>query len=458
MTGRRATILASALLTTSIAVAAISSATFRAPRIARDGQVSSAAGEAIQPGSTPAVDQAPGRPHLDELERLIRAYGSQTVETPNATGLAFLGRLELERARLTGDVGSFSRAELALTNAYDLAPRDAEVGTLLATVRFTTHDFVGALDLANVVYASAGDPGALAVRADAQLELGRYEGAATDYRTLSSLLPGSAAVQARAARLAFLQGRPNEAARLATAAESAARGEGAFGATLAWYGSLRGRLALDAGRYEEAELRYVRAVRLAPDYHVAIGGLAAVRSAQGRYDEAIELYERAIRLVPEPQYLASIGDLYMLTGREELAEARYGTVGAIATLARANRQLYDRQLALFYADHDLRPDDAFAIAQQSLETRKDVYGYDTLAWALYRLGRHDEAHAASTRALALGTPDARLWYHAGMISIGLGQDDLAVRQLTRALQLSPSFDPVQSAVARDALANLEAGR
>lgn len=457
MTGRSAKTLAAAVLVISIAAAAFSSALFRPPNPPREGRVLGTA-EAIQPGARPAIEQAPGRPHLDELERLIHAFDAQTDETPNATGLAFLGRLELERARLTGDVGSFTRAERALDDAHGLAPSDAEVGTLLATVRFTTHDFTGALDLAHAVYSAGGDPGALAVRADARLELGRYAAAAADYRTLMSLLPGSAGVQARAARLAFLQGRPADADRLAAAAESAARGEGAFGATLAWYGSLRGRLALDAGRYDDAARHYLRAVRLAPDYHVAIAGLAAVRSAQDRYDEAIQLYERAVRLVPEPQYLASLGDLYALTGRDDLAEARYGTVEVIATLARANRQLYDRQLGSFYADHALRPNEALAIAQQSLETRRDVYGYDALAWALYRLGRLDEARAASTRALALGTPDVRLWYHAGMISVGLGDDDLAAEQLTRALHLSPSFDPVQAAVARDALAELEAGR
>jgi tetratricopeptide (TPR) repeat protein len=455
MTPRRTTILA-ALLTISIALAAISSSTFRAPRAARGGRILGASVDAILPGSKAAVDQAPGRPHLDELERLIRAFGVQTGETPNATGLTFLGRLELERARLTGDIGSFVRAERALTDAYSLAPRDAEVGTLLATVRFTTHDFTGAFDLADATYSVGGDPGALAVRADAHLELGRYAAAAADYRTLSSLLPGSAGVQARASRLAFLRGRPADAARLAAAAESAARGEGAFGATLAWYGSLRGRLALDGGRYDDAARHYLRAVRLASDYHVAIGGLAAARAAQGRFDAAIALYERATQIIPEPSYLAALGDLYSLTGREDLAEATYETIEVIATLADTSRRIYDRQLAFFYADHDMRPTGAVTIARSSLETRKDVYGYDALAWALYRVGRYDEAQAAASRALSLHTPDARLWYHAGLISMALGEEDLAFEQLSNALRISPNFDPVHAMAARHALAELEA--
>jgi tetratricopeptide (TPR) repeat protein len=454
MTGRRTTILASGLLAVSIAAAVIASAAFRAPRVPRGAGVVKTANTATQPGAQPALEQAPGRPRLEEIERLIRAFGEQSQEAPNATGLAFLGRLELERARLTGDVGSYMRAERALAQAHGLAPRDAEVGTLLATVRFTIHDFTGARALADRLYAGSGDPGALAVRADAALELGGYDSATADYRALAILLPDSASVHARLARLAFLKGQPAEAERMAAMAEGSARREGAFGPTLAFYASFRGRLALDAGRYEDAARHYRRAVDVAPDYHVSIAGLGSVRVAQGRYDDAVGLYRRAVRIVPEPQYVAMLGDLYRLTGRQDLAEREFGTVEAIAMLARANRQLYDRQLAVFYADHGVHLGDALAIAEGSLEVRKDVYGYDTLAWVLYRLGRYDEAREASDRALALGTPDPRLWYHAGLISAALGDVARAKDELATALRLSPRFDPIQSPVAREALAGL----
>ena len=98
------------------------------------------------PGNGAAtLSQAPGRPQLAELDRLIRSFGAQTDDAPSAAGFAFLGQLELQRARLTGDVDSYARARRALEEAVALAPEDPEPRALLAGVRFTTHDFTGAL-------------------------------------------------------------------------------------------------------------------------------------------------------------------------------------------------------------------------------------------------------------------------------------------------------------------------
>ena len=292
------------------------------------------------------------------------------------------------------------------------------------------------------------------MRGDAALELGRYDEAAADYRSLADAQPEASSSLVRLSRLAFLQGDGEEAARLAAEAERAAAGEGSFGASRSWYAAYRGRLALEAGRYDEAAGHYRRAVRTAPDYHVAIAGLASVRAAQGRVDDAIGLYERAVAMVPEPGSLAALGDLYLVSGEERAAEDSYATVEAIADLEAVNRRIYDRQLALFWADHDSRLDEALAVAETSLETRRDIYGYDTLGWVLYRLGRYEEAREASDRALASGTPDARLWFHAGMISAALGEDERARDELSAALDLHPSFHTLLAPVAAETLRSL----
>jgi tetratricopeptide (TPR) repeat protein len=408
-------------------------------------------------GGAAALAQAPGRPALGELERLITAFDQQTVGTPNATGFTFLGRLELERARLTGDAASYARAEEALSRAVEMAPTNSEARSLLASVRFTTHDFTGAYDLASEVFEGSGDLAALAVRGDAALELGRYERAAADYALLADTAPGSSATLIRLARLAFLHGDAEEASRLAASAERAAATEGAFGATRAWYATFRGRLALDAGRTEEAAAHLRRARRSAPDYHVAIAGMAAVRTAQGRLGAAIRLYERAVAAVPEPATLASLGDLYAAGGDRRAAADRYATVEAIAALGSSSGQRYDRQVALYLADHggDLRH--ALRIAREGLATRRDVYGYDVLGWVLYRLGRYDEAREAADDAVALGTPDPRLWFHAGMISAALGEEDRARAELGRALGLNPRFDVLMAPIARRTLSMLGGG-
>jgi tetratricopeptide (TPR) repeat protein len=405
-------------------------------------------------GRDPSIDPTPSRSRADELERLIRVFEEQVRTAPSATGFAFLGRLELERARSTGDGSSYVRAGTALEEAVTRAPTDDEAASLLATVRFALHDFSGAFEIADRLSASGGGPSALAVRGDASLELGRYREATADYRLLAAELPQSAGAHVRLARLAFLTGDVGEAVREARMAEDLATRDGSFGATRSWYAVFRGRLALDLGRYGEAARHHLRAVRAAPDYHVAVAGLAASRSAQGRTREAIALYRRAIRMVPEPSYLGALGDLYAAAGRHRLAERRYRTIEAIGALAGAGPSVSDRQRAMFLADHDVRLRVALRLVRDELTTRRDVYGWDALAWVLYKLGRLDEARAAAGKALALRTPDARLWYHAGMISAALGDGERARGELIRALTMSPRFDVLQAERARRQLAAL----
>lgn len=81
-----------------------------------------------------------------------------------------------------------------------------------------------------------------------------------------------------------------------------------------------------------------------------------------------------------------------------------------------------------------------------------------LAWALYKNGRAREAQAAMTEALRLGTPDARLFFHAGMIHRALGEADRAREALARALALNPHFHVLQAGVAARALGELRAQR
>jgi Tfp pilus assembly protein PilF len=85
------------------------------------------------------------------------------------------------------------------------------------------------------------------------------------------------------------------------------------------------------------------------------------------------------------------------------------------------------------------------------EARQDIYGADAVAWTALKAGKIVEAQAASKEALKLGTRDAKLFYHAGMIARAAGQKDAARDYLKRALTLNPQFDPLQAMIARKAL-------
>ncbi len=432
-----------ALVLSAIALAA-------ATYLARPTPAASPAGADVVGGSV--VAEPVGRAERGEVERLVAAFEERIRDHTDALDYRFLGRLYLERARLSGDIDSYARADAALVKAVELSP-DAEGLVLLGAARYAMHDFRGALELATrVLERDREQYAALLLAGDAALELGRYAEARAAYASLAKALPGTGAVEARLARSAYLSG-DDQADRLAEAAEADAAGAGAFGAGLSWYAHLRAQLAFERGDYDGAAAHEERALAIAPDYHVAIAGLARARAAQGRGDEAISLYERAVAIVPQPDYLAALGDLRVQRGDPAGAARAYDTVEVIATLAQ-QRRVYDRQLALFYADHGRRLDRAVEIAAATLAERADIYGFDAYAWALHASGREAEARMASERALALGTPEARLLYHAGMISLALGDTGRARSELARALRLSPAFDPLQAERARDALAKI----
>ncbi len=130
----------------------------------------------------------------------------------------------------------------------------------------------------------------------------------------------------------------------------------------------------------------------------------------------------------------------------------------IAFLNTLNRTLYNRELALFYADHERKLPEALELARRELEVRKDLYTYDVLAWALYKNGQPQEALSAMRRALSLGTQDARLFFHAGMIYHRLGQPQEAERYLQRALAVNPAFHIFHAEVAGRTLEALAAAQ
>ena len=99
----------------------------------------------------------------------------------------------------------------------------------------------------------------------------------------------------------------------------------------------------------------------------------------------------------------------------------------------------------------MKAEEAYRLASKEYEVRRDIYGADTLAWAALKARKVVEAQTAIKEALRLGTQDARLFYHAGMIARAAGDESASRDYLRRALELSPQFDPVQAPLARKAL-------
>ncbi len=207
------------------------------------------------------------------------------------------------------------------------------------------------------------------------------------------------------------------------------------------------------GRAVEAEKAFREAIALFPRDYRAMTALARLDAAKGDWQGALTWGQKAAEIVPTPEVVALLGDAFAAQGNPRAAQAQYRLIEAMGTLARAQGVVYDRQRALFCADHDLHLDEALRLAQRELQDRQDIYAYDTLAWVLLKNGRPKEAEAAMERALSQGTQDALLFYHAGRIAEAQGHRARAEDFLIRALSINPYFHPLAPADARKRLAH-----
>jgi tetratricopeptide (TPR) repeat protein len=118
-----------------------------------------------------------------------------------------------------------------------------------------------------------------------------------------------------------------------------------------------------------------------------LAALAKLRANNGRYAEAIVLYQKPLPSCPCRSSSRSLGISMRRPGIQAEAQKQYALVEYIGLLGHINQVLHNRDLALFYADHDMKLTEALDLAQKELEVRHDIYTWDALAWALYKNGK-----------------------------------------------------------------------
>ena len=360
----------------------------------------------------------------------------------------------LQHVRETGDLASLEIAMRAAQASLATLPAEHNTGALalLAQAEFTAHEFTASRDHAErLIELEPGKGYPFEILGDALLELGDYEQAETAFRAFqqADAVQGltRVAVEQRLSRLAFLHGDQDAAERhMLQALRIALTLPVPPREAVAWCRWQMGELAFNAGRYAVAEQHYRDTLTTVPGYFRAIASLARVRAARGDLTEAITQYEHAINIIPDPSFVAALGDLYKRVGRDLDAEKEYKLFETISRLS-----VYNRQQALFYADHDLKPEEAFSIAMDEYSVRKDIYGADAVAWTALKAGMLREAQAAIEQALRLGTQDAKLFYHAAQIARGAHDLPAARTYFERALLLNPQFDLMQGEIMKKSM-------
>ncbi|HTU62191.1 MAG TPA: tetratricopeptide repeat protein, partial [Polyangiales bacterium] len=198
------------------------------------------------------------------------------------------------------------------------------------------------------------------------------------------------------------------------------------------------------GDYSGAKAGFQLAASLVPDYVPALQGLGRTALASGDYQEAISQLERGQARLPQPEAAWWLGDAYAAAGRGAEAKVAYAQVEQLAHRADP------RTLALFSATQGRELHRVLVLAKRAFEERPDVYSKDVLAYALYRSGKTAEAAVLARELIAVGTPDARILYHAGVILKASGAAAEGGELMARALALNPRFDLRLTQVLREA--------
>ena len=380
------------------------------------------------------------------------AQGIIEKHSTNPKGYNMLSAAFMQKARETGDFSFNARAEESLKHSFRVAPDNYEGMKLQAALLLNYHRFAEALQVAQRAQAiNPRDHEVYGAMVDALVELGDYKRAVDAAQKMVDLRPDTASYS-RISYLRALHGDTQgaiEAMKMAAGSANPGNPE-----SIAWTRVHLGDELMNLGKLNEAEREYDYALYSFPDYHLALAAKARARYAAGDTDNAIVFYKRAAERVPLPEYIAALGDLYAKLGRADEAKQQYDQVEFIEKMGAAG-DTYSRQLALFWADHDIRLDEALAVAERERAARNDIYTADVLAWCLYKKGRFAEAKTASDEALRLGTRDPHLLYHAGMIALAINDNQKGADYLKQALAINPTFDILQAETAKEKLNSIK---
>jgi tetratricopeptide (TPR) repeat protein len=409
---------------------------------------------ASEPRSFPPASGSAAMSEASRRDDQIRVWKITLLQdSASAIALGQLAALYAQRARETGvDADYLVAEEYARRSIGFRANRNGKTFVTLASVLVAEHRFADAEKVGrDLIELDPETPQYHALLGEIELELGNYSEAKREfdavYRFRSHL-----SIAPRLARWYELTGNGSYARKLLHQALTTSLSHREIPREqVAWFHLRAGDIEMRQGRLRSAHSLFEQGLLIEPNDYRLLSAMASLEAAEGRPREAIEFGERAIAIKLDPATLGTIGDAYAAIGDTATA-ADY--IRTMEVAVAGQRGPYHRAWSLFLLDHGKRYADVLANARGELETRRDIYGYDLLAWALHRNGRDIEARSAMDTALRLGTRDASLDFHAGMIERALDDAPRTRFYLERALRTNPHFHPTHAGEARAVLDSL----
>jgi tetratricopeptide (TPR) repeat protein len=374
-------------------------------------------------------------------EREIAFYQKRVKERPTS-GIdhASLASAYLRQARLTMDPAWYLLAEKSARESLAHQPvANAAALLILARVCEARHDFAESLDLVSRVRPPSDDT--LAIEVTSHLARGDMTEAAAAARKLveTAPTPGNYGLLALT-RIAT--GDDDGAAEAFRRALSREEPEDFYAS--AWLRVMLGRFSFRRGRRALARDLYSEALRIMPDYPLALAQLAELEAASGELAAADADYERAFTAARLPLCLIARARIQVQLGNPGQADDLRGQA-----LRMLEQQLqggafgHRRDLARLLLDRAGPGDVKRAVGLMTEETRlrRDPETMDVLAAALLADGQAEKALEAERGALRCGLRDAGMSWRLGQIERRLGHEEAARRAEAESRSIDPAWKP-----------------
>ena len=382
---------------------------------------SPSAGETKLPAVSKSIDPLALvlAPHTDtgRLDSEIRRSQEQVRAGTNLNpALERLGWLFVAKARESFDPGYYKLAEACATALEARTAGCPEALLLRGHVLQNLHRFKEAEPLARELVARRGLSFDRALLGDALMEQGQLAEAVAAYQSMIDLRPDLYSYS-RGAHVRWLKGDLTgalELMQLAVSASSPLDPESA-----AWVHTRLAFYRLQAGALSEAYRESDRALQFQKNYPPALLLQGRILLAERKNAEAIEVLQAATKRNPLPEYQWALVEALRQKGRGTEA-------GEVESQLDRNGAANDpRTYSLYLATRGQSLTTALRLAEKELQERSDVFTHDALAWSLAASDKLQEAQCEMEKALAEGTQDPRLFFHAAVIAAKAGNQQNA---------------------------------
>lgn len=401
------------------------------------GTCIAAAAASSQAESSPVVDlravilsSQSGDTKIDQ--EIVRLQGKIRTARDANPFIVQLGWAFVAKARITSDPGFYKIAE----QCAQLAGEDSDCLLLRGHVFHALHRFSAAeLVARKLALDSVPRWQTYALLGDALMEQGKLSESIGAYQRMIDIRP-CLQTYARVAHVRWLKGDLAGAEELMNKAVRA--GNSRDPEPAAWAYSRLAFYQLQSGKSAATSRSLGRAFEFVKDYPAALFLQAKIEIDQTPA-KAVQSLRVAVAQSHLPEYEWALADASRLAGNTELAAT---TESAILNDGAAEDQ---RSFALFLANRNLKPEVAVKLAENEISNRRDVFTYDALAWSELAAGKKQEASKDMRHALAEGTVDARLFYHAGKIALAVGDKAKAAQWFLRATAIQQMLLPSERA-------------